>query len=68
MIMLRLSGPWRSTPSIFALASALAVHGDCAMVTGKVDLKMHSARNKSRHARAVWAVLKGHNPEFGKAL
>jgi hypothetical protein len=38
------------------------------MVTHEVDLKMHSARNERWHARAVWAVLKGHNPEFGKAL
>lgn len=50
------------------MASALAVHSDSAMVTHEVDLKMHSARNERWHARAVWAVLKGHNPEFGKAL
>jgi hypothetical protein len=38
------------------------------MVTCEVDFKMHSTRNERRHARAVWAVLKGHDPEFGKAL
>jgi len=52
----------------WSIVSALAVHGDGAMVTREVDLKMHSARDERWHARTVWAVLKGHNPEFGKAL
>ena len=54
--------------AILLLSSARAVHGDSAMVASEVDLKMHSARNERWHARAVRAVLKGHNSEFGKAL
>jgi hypothetical protein len=38
------------------------------MVAGEVDLKMHSPRNERGYARAMGAVLKGYNPEFGKAL
>jgi len=49
-------------------ASAWAVHGDGAVLAGEIDLKMHPARNERGYAGAVGSVLKGHNPEFRKAL